>query len=246
VDGASVAIGYQALQNAVGGAGVGNGDSNNAVGNNALQADTTGYYNNGFGWHALASVTTGANNTAFGDNAGSTIIDGNGNVAVGSGAGFGTVHAHNVIAIGVPAAGPYVDASNTCFIGSIDGESTSDPGSTTAVLIDSNNVLGTMVSSRRYKHDIKPMDKVSEAILALKPVTFKYNSDAKGTPCFGLIAEEVAEVDRDLVVRDKEGQPQTVRYEQINAMLLNEFLKEHRKVEQMQKQLTCLRRGYRR
>ena len=102
------------------------------------------------------------------------------------------------------------------------------------MFIDSNNNLGTIVSSRRYKHDIQPMDKASEVILALKPVTFKYNSDVKGTPCFGLIAEDVVQADRDLVVRDKNGELQTVRYEQINAMLLNEFLKEHKKVEQQQ------------
>ena len=109
-----------------------------------------------------------------------------------------------------------------------------------AVLIDSNNNLGTSFSSRRYKHDIKPMDKASEVILALKPVTFKYNHDAKGTPCFGLIAEDVAVVDPDLVVRAKTG-VETVRYEQINAMLLNEFLKEHRRVEQQQATISELK-----
>ena len=102
------------------------------------------------------------------------------------------------------------------------------------MFIDSNNNLGTISSSRRCKRDIQPMDKTSEVILALKPVTFKYNSDVKGTPCFGLIAEDVAQVDRNLVVRDKTGEVQTVRYEQINAMLVNEFLKEHKKVEKQQ------------
>jgi hypothetical protein len=102
-----------------------------------------------------------------------------------------------------------------------------------AVGVDATGKLGTTVSSRRFKHDIKPMDKASEAILALKPVSFHYNSDAKSIPCFGLIAEEVAEVNPDLVVRDKEDKPYTVRYDQVNAMLLNEFLKEHRKVEKL-------------
>ncbi len=87
------------------------------------------------------------------------------------------------------------------------------------------------------------MDKASEAILALKPVTFHYNSDATNTPQYGLIAEEVVEVNPDLVVRDKEGKPYSVRYDQVNAMLLNEFLKEHRKVEQMQKQIDALTAG---
>jgi methyl-accepting chemotaxis protein len=144
------------------------------------------------------------------------------------------VHGSRQIAIGAVAAGVFADSHDTCFIGSIDGEPTGDAGSSVAVFIDSNNNLGTVVSSRRYKHDVKPMDKASEVILALKPVTFKYNSDVKGTPCFGLIAEDVAQVDRDLVVRDKNGELQTVRYEQINAMLLNEFLKEHNRVEEQQ------------
>jgi hypothetical protein len=102
------------------------------------------------------------------------------------------------------------------------------------VLIDSAGQLGTLSSSRRFKKEIKPMEKASEAILALKPVTFHYKSDASGTPQFGLIAEEVAKVNPDLVVRDKNGEIYTVRYEAINALLLNEFLKEHRKVEEQQ------------
>jgi uncharacterized coiled-coil protein SlyX len=109
-----------------------------------------------------------------------------------------------------------------------------------AVMIDSNNVLGTTPSSRRYKRDIKPMDRASEVILALKPVTFKYKRDLKGTPCFGLIAEDVAEVDSHLVVHSKTG-VETVRYEQINAMLLNEFIKEHKKVEQQQASISELK-----
>jgi hypothetical protein len=92
---------------------------------------------------------------------------------------------------------------------------------------------GTNISSRRFKRDIKPMDHASEAILALKPVTFHYKSDAKSTPCFGLIAEEVEKVNPDLVLRDKNGETLSVRYEQVNAMLLNEFLKEHRRVENL-------------
>ena len=99
------------------------------------------------------------------------------------------------------------------------------------------------VSSRRYKHDIKPMDNASEAILALKPVTFRYNKeyDATQTLAYGLIAEDVAQVYPDLVGRNREGQPESVRYEQINAMLLNEFLKEHRKVQEQKATLTELK-----
>jgi hypothetical protein len=113
-------------------------------------------------------------------------------------------------------------------------------------------VVGIDPDSRRYKHDIKPMDKASEALYALKPVSFRYNRqyDATQTLAFGLIAEEVAEVYPDLVGRNAEGQPESVRYEQINAMLLNEFLKEHRKVQELeanavrqQKQIEALTAG---
>jgi predicted ribosome quality control (RQC) complex YloA/Tae2 family protein len=102
------------------------------------------------------------------------------------------------------------------------------------VLIDSAGQLGTASSSRRFKNEIKAIDQASEAILALKPVTFHYKSDKRDTPQFGLIAEEVANVNPDLVVRDKNGEIYTVRYDAVNAMLLNEFLKEHRKVQELQ------------
>jgi hypothetical protein len=118
------------------------------------------------------------------------------------------------------------------------------------VYIDGNGKLGTFVSSRRFKHDIKSMCKASEVILALNPVTFHYKSDAKNTPCFGLIAEDVAAVDPDLVIRGKNGELLSVRYEAVNAMLLNEFLKEHkafveeqRKVERLEKQVEALTIG---
>src|SRR5206468_10799796 len=98
------------------------------------------------------------------------------------------------------------------------------------VVVDGNGQLGVAPSAKRFKDAIKPLDKLSEAILALKPVTFVYKNDKTNTPQFGLIADEVAEVNPDLVVRDKNGEIYTVRYEAVNAMLLNEFLKEHRKV----------------
>jgi uncharacterized coiled-coil protein SlyX len=112
------------------------------------------------------------------------------------------------------------------------------------VLIDSAGQLGTASSSRRFKKEIKPMDKVSEAILALKPVTFHYKSDKTGTAQFGLIAEEVAAVNPDLVVRDDNGEIYTVRYDAVNAMLLNEFLKEHRKVEEQEATITQLKKDF--
>src|SRR5204863_8468069 len=103
--------------------------------------------------------------------------------------------------------------------------------------------LGTTppASSRRFKKEIKPMDRTSAAILSLKPVTFQYKSDNTGTPQFGLIAEEVAEVNPDLIARDDKGEIYTVRYEAVNAMLLNEFLKEHRKVEEQEATISELK-----
>jgi hypothetical protein len=103
------------------------------------------------------------------------------------------------------------------------------------VVIASNGQLGTQSSSRRFKKEIRPMDKASEAILALKPVTFHYKTDNTNRPEFGLLAEDVAEANPDLVVRDENGEIYTVRYDAVNAMLLNEFLKEHQKVEDLKK-----------
>jgi hypothetical protein len=106
-----------------------------------------------------------------------------------------------------------------------------------AVYVNSDNKIGTLTSSRRYKEEIKPMDKASEAILALKPVSFRYKKEVEPNSgiMFGLVAEEVEQVDPDLVMRNDEGEVETVRYDAVNAMLLNEFLKEHRKVEQLKK-----------
>jgi trimeric autotransporter adhesin len=112
-------------------------------------------------------------------------------------------------------------------------------------LIDTSGKLGTAIgSSRRFKQDIKPMNTASEAVLALKPVSFRYKSDSTNTPQFGLIAEQVADVIPELVVRDKEGKPYSVRYDQVNAMLLNEFLKEHRKVEKLEATVAQQRKDF--
>ena len=134
------------------------------------------------------------------------------------------------------------EVDNACYIGNISGANVA-AGTAAAVFVDADGKLGTVSSSRRFKKEIKPMDKASEVILALKPVTFQYNYDKKSrpTPEFGLIAEEVAEVNPDLVVRDKNGEVMTVRYEQVNAMLLNEFLKEHHKVEEQQANIAELK-----
>jgi hypothetical protein len=117
------------------------------------------------------------------------------------------------------------------------------PANGIPVLINSNNKLGTVTSSMRFKEDIKPMDNVSEALFALKPVTFRYKKeiDPAGTSQLGLVAEEVERVNPDLVVRDKEGKTYSVRYDQVNAMLLNEFLKEHKTVHEQGATITALR-----
>jgi hypothetical protein len=149
---------------------------------------------------------------------------------VGCGAGHNVHTANNVICIGANVLG--VDVSNTYFIGNMRDIATQNADAI-PVVIDSAGQLGTVRSSARFKRDIKPMDKASEAILALKPVTFQYKTDKTSTAQFGLIAEEVAKVNPDLVVRDRNGEIYSVRYDAVNAMLLNEFLKEHRKVEEL-------------
>jgi len=144
-------------------------------------------------------------------------------------AGLNVTTAQNVICIGRPGQ----NVNNTCFIGNIFAVTTGIADAIN-VVVDSNGQLGTMSSSRRFKNEIEPMDKASEAILALKPVTFHYKSDRTNMRQFGLIAEEVVEVNRDLIVCDENGEIYTLRYEAVNAMLLNEFLKEHRKVKELE------------
>ena len=214
------------------------GNYNDAVGAFALFSNTTGEQNTAFGHSALLNNTTGNFNTAFGEGALNLKTTGNANVAIGAGAGGGVLTADNVICIGATVGGNNV--SNTCFIGNIRGVTTHNANAT-PVLIDSAGQLGTASSSARFKTDIKCMNNASEAILALKPVTFHYKSDTSSTPQFGLIAEEVANVNPDLVVRDGNGEIYTVRYDAVNAMLLNEFLKEHRKVEEQQAAITELK-----
>jgi hypothetical protein len=202
---------------------------NTATGYEALHSNTTANANTANGYHALFSNTTGVGNTANGWQALRDNTTGNSNIALGVNAGLAVSTANGVICIG--ANGLNVD--NSCFIGNI-FNATSSGG--TAVFINSDGRLGTTTSSRRFKEDIKSMDRASEALFALKPVTFRYKKgiDPQGIPQFGLVAEEVEAVDPDLVVRDKEGKVNTVRYEAINAMVLNEFLKAHAKLQQQQ------------
>jgi hypothetical protein len=205
------------------------GSTNTATGNGALFSNDNGDDNTANGASALVANISGSGNTAIGSQALFFNTTGSGNIALGESAGDGVSTADNVIAIG--AGGENV--SDTCYIGNIFGVTSA---SGTAVFINSLGKLGTTTSSRRFKEGIKPMARTSEALFGLKPVTFNYKKeiDPAGISQFGLVAEEVEKVNPDLVVRDKEGKPYSVRYDQVNAMLLNEFLKEHRKVEKLE------------
>jgi hypothetical protein len=214
------------------------GSFNIAVGDEALLNNIDGSSNTGVGISALANNTSGFENTAIGHQALINCNTGSGNTGVGIAAGINVTTASNIICIG-NIGGENID--NSCFIGNIYSNVQPvigvDPD---YVTIDSAGRLGRSNlngSSRRFKHHIQPMDKTSEVIFGLKPVSFRYNKeyDAAERPSFGLIAEEVAEVAPDLVGRNKQGEPDSVRYEQINAMLLNEFLREHRKVQELEK-----------
>ena len=253
------------------------GSLNTAVGFSALHANSSGFRNTAVGYFALVSVN-GTENTAVGSHAlvgfggsptGNTGVgfaalfatSGSFNTALGWHAGLNlTGGDSNNIDIGANVEG-VAGESNTIRIGNSDitdtfisGISGTTVASGAAVLVDSNGHLGTLTSSKRFKEEIRPMNKTSEAIFSLEPVTFRYKKeiDPAGTSQFGLVAEEVDQVNPDLVVRDKEGKPYSVRYEAVNAMLLNEFLKEHRRNEEqeatiahLQKQVEALTAGLR-
>jgi len=205
--------------------------NNTADGYQALSNNTTGYYNTANGFQALWSNFIGTRNAAEGFKAlfGNTGSD---NVALGSTAGSNLTNGSSNVCIGSGVVG-LAGESNTTRIRNV----YSSIASARPVYVNSDNKIGTLTSSRRYKQEIKSMDNASEAILALKPVTFRYKKeiDPANAPMFGLIAEDVEKVDRDLVSYNEKGDAETVRYEAVNAMLLNEFLKEHRKVEELEK-----------
>jgi hypothetical protein len=248
---ANTAVGYQALGSMVAGFDFGTGTPTDVGVSTAV------------GFQALANVNSLSNaaNDAFGYQALFNLTDGAANVAIGTQAGFSLTSGNGNIYIGNPGAGP---ESNTIRIGGLTvfpgprrtfirgiREVTTENDDAIPVVIDSDGQLGTMSSSRRFKHEIKAMDNASEAIHALKPVTFHYKSDATSTPQFGLIAEEVANVNPDLVVRDADGEIYTVRYDAVNAMLLNEFLKEHgtvqeqsRKIQEQEATIAQLKRDF--
>jgi hypothetical protein len=200
------------------------GSANTAIGTDALFRNTTGGGNTTTGFNALLNNTTGNNNIALGVAAGQNLTTGNNNIDIGN---LGIAGESNKIRIGT------MGVQQATFIAGIRG--TIVPGGV-GVIVGLNGQLGTVSSSGRFKEAIKPMDQASEAILALKPVTFRYKHelDPAGIPQFGLVAEQVAKVNPDLVARDDQGKVNTVRYEAVNAMLLNEFLKEHRKVRELE------------
>ena len=218
------------------------GNANTATGVGALYKNTTGTGNTATGMAALGSNTTGIANTAIGTRA-LLNATGNYNVALGDSAGEFLSAGDNNIDIGYNVFGVKGE-SNTIRIGNTDIIATYISGISgqtvvggAAVFVDSSGKLGTMSASTRFSDEIKPMDRASEAILTLKPVTFRYKQeiDPRSIRQFGLIAEEVEKVDPDLVGRDEKGKVYSVRYDAVNAMLLNEFLKEHGKVEKLEK-----------
>jgi hypothetical protein len=201
------------------------GSNNTANGLLALENNTIGHDNSAEGFQTLANNTSGSSNIALGSNAGINLTTGSSNIDIGA---PGTAGESKNILIGKQGT------QNATFIAGI--YNVNEGGTIKPLYINSNGQLGTQApaSSRRFKKEIKPMDQSSEAILGLKPVTFQYKSDSTATPQFGLIAEQVAKINPDLVVRDEDGEIYTVRYEAVNAMLLNEFLKEHRVVQDQQ------------
>ena len=223
----NTANGYFALQSNTA------GNSNAAIGFFALVNNSTGNNNTADGFNALYGNTTGNNNVALGFQAGQNLTTGDNNIDIGN---VGVANESGFIRIGTTGT------QTATFIAGIRGVPISGG---TEVGVNSSGQLGVKPSSARYKDAIKPMDKASEAILALKPVTFRYKRelDPKGIPQFGLVAEEVEKVNPDLVARDAEGKAFTVRYEAVNAMLLNEFIKARRQIDSQQQQIEELTAG---
>jgi len=221
---------------------------NTAVGAHVLETSDTGGQNTGIGTSALLANTVGGFNTALGALALKNNTSGSTNIAVGFQAGRSLKIGNNDIYIGNPGAAPSESSSirigttgthTNTYVAGISGVTVP---SGVGVIVDTTGHLGTVVSSERFKDQINPMDNASEAILSLKPVTFRYKTalDPKGIPQFGLVAEQVEKVNPDLVARDDQGRPYTVRYEAVNAMLLNEFLKEHRTVGELKSEIAEL------
>ena len=230
----NTAVGESALFSSV------DGDRNTAIGANALVNNTGGAFNVAAGFNALGDNTTGASNIALGGNALSSNLVGSNNTAVGAIAGINSTGDGNVY-VGAGMIG-VAGESNHTYVRNIKDTSVSGGNSDTVTLDLTTGLLGHLSSSGRYKENIKPMGDSSEALYRLKPVTFRYKKEVDRTQSstFGLIAEQVAEVNPDLVACNAEGQPEGVHYEQVNAMLLNEFLKEHQTVVELKKEIAAL------
>src|SRR5262249_19459480 len=237
----NTAVGVSALRNNS------TGFYNVAIGQDACNLNGSGSGNTGVGWQALLSNrannstavgmdalehSTGSNNVGLGVNAGVNLTTGSNNIDIGN---AGVTGEAGKIRLGTTGT------HTATFIAGI--YNMNEGGTIKPVFINSNGRLGTQppASARKFKEEIKAMEKSSEGILKLKPVTFRYKNDAEHTPQFGLIAEEVANVNPNLVVRDENGEIYTVRYEAVNAMLLNEFLKEHQKVQELEATIAQLK-----
>jgi hypothetical protein len=226
------AFGRSALYSNVG------GNYNSAVGTTALFSNLTGNLNSAFGFQALES-STGSYNIAMGPYAGSYLTSGDGNIYIGSAGTPGGTES-GAVRIGTSSDGTGLPLQTSAYIAGIFG--TTLLGGGTAVFIDSNSQLGTVSSSRRYKEDIQPMADASERLLKLRPVTFRYkkpNAQGEKPIQYGLIAEEVAEVFPELVVLNKDGQPETVAYHLLASLLVNELQKEHRLNQEHTRQLAA-------
>ena len=208
------------------------GEASTANGVFALISNTTGIENTAVGYKALYSNSTGAKNIALGWLAGQDLTTGDYNIDIGN---FGVAGESGAVRIGTTGV------HTTTYLAGIAGQTVGAGGST--CYVDNDGKLGVFLSARRFKTDIADMRNASEALLALRPVTFHYKPELDKTciPQFGLVAEEVAEVNPDLVTHDAKGELSTVRYEAINAMLLNEFLKEHRTVQEQKAMISQLK-----
>jgi len=237
----STAVGIGALSSS-------NANDNTAVGNASLQNTTTGIFNTALGRATLVANTTGNNNTALGTNALFNNTTGASNIAIGNLAGVNLTTGSNNIDIG---NGGVAAESSTIRIGAgqtaayIAGISGATSPGGVAVFVDGTGRLGTITSSARFKEGIEDIGTASSALMKLRPVRFHYKQevDPSGIEQYGLVAEEVAEVDPDLVVFDEKGQPQTVRYHFVNALLLNEVQRQARRVEAQQREIDAQRRA---
>jgi hypothetical protein len=218
----NTATGFRALANST-------GDFDVAIGYQAALGNTLGDHNTAVGFNALLKNTTGDNNIAVGNGAGANLTIGDDNIDIGNTGVAGETETIRIGTAGLQRRAFIIGIRGVPIVGS-------------TVVVNTSGQLGVATSSARFKEEIKPMDKASEAILALKPVTFQYKKeiDPNRTEQFGLVAEDVAKVNPSLVTRDDKGEVFTVRYEAVNAMLLNEFLKEHNTVQELKKEVAAL------